>query len=179
MSSSERQILTDFEIEKILGKPIKFDFKSKPTLGSTSFFLKKLEISTENKKLKENSKCSFQKYELGILLKAYLSNSIENIPIRFDSIAKLIVIKGKETVNPSWYSPMSWLLKLGLPLRRARYFRLRLSEYHIDQMTLIIQSEEFLLEMIASGYMFESQRDFFKSLFPTNNLEEIHLTDSI
>jgi hypothetical protein len=38
MSRSKRQILTDFEIEKILGKPIKFDFKSKTTLGSTSFF---------------------------------------------------------------------------------------------------------------------------------------------
>ncbi|MBO6661016.1 MAG: hypothetical protein JJ862_11940 [Roseivirga sp.] len=174
MSKSKRQILTDFEIEKILGKPIKFDFKSKTTLGSTSFFLKKLESPTENTKLKENSKCSFQKYELGILLKAYLSSSIENVPIRFDSIAKLIVIKGNETVNPSWYSPMSWLLKLGLPLRKARYFRLHLSEYHIDQMTLIIQSEEFLLEMIASGYMFESQLKFFQSIISRETLSIVY-----
>jgi hypothetical protein len=133
-----------------------------------------LKALQKTQKLKENSKCSFQKYEHGILLKAYLSSSIENIPIRFDSIAKLIVIKGNETVNPSWYSPMSWLLKLGFPLRKARYFRLHLSEYHIDQMTLIIQSEEFLLEMIASGYMFESQLKFFQSTIPTENLSIVY-----
>lgn len=174
MSSSKKQISSDVRIEKILGKPEKLDYKSKSVLGSTSYFLKNFECVSQNWLLKENSKCAFQKYEFGLLLRAFYSNNLEVIPIKFGSIIKVTLIKGKETVNPSWYSPMTWLLKLGLPLRKARHFRLRASEYSIDQMTLIIQGKGYLLEMITGGWLFESQRDFFKPLFPIELFEEVH-----
>ena len=87
MSKSKRQILTDFEIEKILGKPIKFDFKSKTTLGSTSFFLKKLESPTENTKLKEKI----------VQVKDKINNNLPTLPTTLaDELECNIFLKAKD-----------------------------------------------------------------------------------
>ncbi|GHE53739.1 hypothetical protein [Roseivirga thermotolerans] len=175
MTTSKGQKLSEFEIEKILGKPIKPDIKSRKALGSTSFFLKKFESHTKKSSLKENHKCAFQKYEQGLLARVFHSGNVENLIFRFDSVSQVLLIKGKEIIDPKWYSPMAWLLKLGVPLRLARYFTVNSTDYSINEMTLIIKSEDHLLEMTTNGWFYEGQRRFFEPLFSKEVFKEIHL----
>ena len=56
------------------------------------------------------------------------------------------------------------LLKLGVSIKYARYFRVRLHEYHIEEMHLRINSTNIDMSFIASGYLLERHISFFEKL---------------
>lgn len=73
-----------------------------------------------------------------------------------------MLIRGKETVKPIPLLPMWWLLKLGMPISKARYFRFSSTEHAIKEMQVIIETSSLEMKLNANGYLFESQRNFFK-----------------
>lgn len=152
-------------IKKVIGNPEKVDFKNPKAIGSTLFFLKSFKNkSPGNECLKIDSKCNFEKHSGGLLLHANYSNKLFAIPIKKENIKSIKLIRGKETIAPFLLSLMNIALKLGVPIRYARYFRLNATEYIIEETSLELKTDAYEMKFIANGYVFENQRSFFKSL---------------
>lgn len=152
-------------IEKVIGETTKIDWKKPIAIGSSSFYLKSFLPKNDSAQLiKENSKCSFEKYSKGILLRSNLSNKLSVLPINKSEIKYIKLIRGKESVKPMTLSPMWIMLKLGVSKLIARYFRIILGEYSIKEMKLKIETENQIMEFTQNGYIFERQLSFFESL---------------
>lgn len=153
------------QIEKVIGKPEKVNWKKPKAIGSASFFLKSFKTKNNSKeKIKKNSKCNFEKYSDGILLRSNLSNKLGVLPIKETEIELIKLIRGKEKVEPLTLSPMWFLLKIGVSKLIARYFRVVIGEYSIEEMKLKIETKNEIMEFTQNGYIFERQLEFFKSL---------------
>ncbi len=164
--------MTEKAIIKQIGKPVEIDFRKPKAIGSAGFYLKSFKTKNpESENLKLDSKCNFEKRAGGILLRANYSNKLTAIPIPKESIIRITISKGKETIDPFFLSPMWILLKLGVSKLYARYFRFRPHEYSIDQMKLIINTAEYEMDFIANGYLFERQLSFFENLNYGNKLK--------
>lgn len=152
-------------LEPIIGKPLEFNLKNPKPLGSTLFLLRFFEQrDSESKELKVNARCNFQLFTDGFLLKTTNSTITEAIPINFKDIQKFKLIRGEETINPFLLSPMWFLLKFGVSIVKARYFRLKGREYFINKMTLLIMTDQYSLAFEGDGYKFEAQIKLFKDL---------------
>jgi hypothetical protein len=97
-------------------------------------------------------------------LRSNLSNRQTVLAIKKTDIINVKLTRGKEYLSPIILSPMWILLKLGVSKITARYFKVRLSEYSIDEMKLRIETKNQIMEFTQNGYIFERQLDFFKSL---------------
>ncbi|MDO6813982.1 hypothetical protein [Tenacibaculum soleae] len=164
--------MTEQSIIKQIGKPAEIDLRKPKAIGSTGFYLKSFKTkNSETETLKIESKCNFEKRTGGILLRANYSNKLTAIPIPNENIIGISLKRGKESINPFFLSPMWILLKLGVSILKARYFRFWLHEYSIDQMELNIETNEYEMEFIANGYLFERQLSFFENLNCGNKLK--------
>lgn len=157
--------MTEQALTKLIGNPVIIDFKNPKPIGSTGYFLKSFTSkSSDSPDLKLNSKCNFEKRTRGILLRANYSNKMISIPIPNEEIIEITLERGVETIAPFFLSPMWIKLKFGVSIQKARYFRVRTHEYSIDEMRLGIKSTNYELELVANGYLFESQVVFFENL---------------
>ena len=166
--------MTEKAVIKQIGKPAEIDFRKLQAIGSTGFYLKSFKAkNSESENLKLNSKCNFEKRTGGLLLRANYSNKLTAIPIPKENIIGITIRRGNETIDPFFLSPMWILLKLGVSILYARYFRFRLHEYSIDQMELNVKTTEYEMDFIANGYLFERQLSFFENLNYENKLKKI------
>jgi len=164
--------MTERGINKQIGKPVKIDLRRPKAIGSAGFYLKSFKTKKKDLTLlKLDSRCNFEKRANGILLRANFSNILTEIPISKEDIISMTLKRGKENIEPFFLSPMWLLLKLGVSILYARYFRLRLHEYSIDQMELNINTTDYEMDFIANGYIFEEQLSFFKNLNYGNKLK--------
>ena len=164
--------MTEQSIIQQIGKPAEIDLRKPKAIGSTGFYLKSFEAkNSETVSLKLDSKCNFEKRTGGILLRANYSNKLTAIPIPNENIIEISLKRGKENINPFFFSPMWILLKLGISKLKARYFRFWLHEYSIDQMELNIKTTDYEIDFIANGYLFERQLSFFENLNFGNKLK--------
>jgi hypothetical protein len=131
--------------------------------GSNLFWIREYQINGERKE-DINLRCHFGKFENGLLLSVDESQKTTHIAVDYASIDSIKLEKGEETIAPLWISPFRLLLYLKVPVRYARYFRWRLSEYSIGPLRLKIFSGEDFIFLDSNGYNYESTRNYFKSL---------------
>lgn len=98
-----------------------------------------------------------------------MSKSSRNLKalIPFSEILRVQLTGGNEIIAPQFPSRFWILLKLGLPVRYARNFFIRPSEYSIDECSLTIclnNMEVSQLDFICSGYLYERQLKFFRKV---------------
>lgn len=156
--------MTEQQLSKQLGKGLKLDFNLQAS-GSTGYFLKSFQVSEPNGiSIKENSKCNFEVRERGIVLRANYSNEVTTIPIPFVDLSNITIQRGVEYVNPYFFSRFGILLKLFVPITTARYFAKTPREYSIYEMSLQVSTNNYKMEFIANGYLYEEQLHFFKRL---------------
>lgn len=153
------------KISPIIGDLLKSGIK-----GSTSYYIKLFEPD-ESIDLIENAKGIFQAYTKGLLLIIFKSNRSISIPITYSQIEKLELKKGQETTEPFFLSAMWMLLKLGVRIEVARYFRMHSSEYCIEPTELELQTDSFLIHLEANGYTFQSQEYFFSQFSEIEKFE--------
>ncbi len=157
--------INQHKIEKLIGEPIKIELNKLEIIGTCSYYLKSFIDKTENKEnLKIDSKSNFEKYSNGILLRLNFSNKLSAIPIPKNEINRIELIRGEERINPFPFSPMWILLNLGVSILTARYFKIFISEYSIENMRLIIDTKKYEMEFIANGFLFEKQLEYFENL---------------
>ncbi|MDX1427922.1 MAG: hypothetical protein R3206_08865 [Salegentibacter mishustinae] len=146
------------KLSQIIGSPFKSGIK-----GSTTYFVKEIE-SHVTVEVPDNSKAIFERYSKGLLITFFKSNKSSFLAIPFKEILELRLVKGKETVQPHFPSPMWILLRLGLKLDLARYFRLYTSEYRIEETVLLLRTGSIKIIFITNGYTFNGQSVFFSQL---------------
>ncbi|SIN69938.1 hypothetical protein [Algoriphagus halophilus] len=139
-------------------------------IGSTTYFIKSFD-SVERIELMENAKGILQTFTNGLLLRVFKNNQSISIPIPFSDISKLELRKGQEIVEPIWLYPMWILLKLGVRIEIARYFRMRVGEYSIDPTVLEIETRDFKLGLETNGYTFDSQENYFSKFTEIKDLK--------
>ncbi|PTB94074.1 hypothetical protein C9994_12415 [Marivirga lumbricoides] len=155
------------KLSPFIGEPLQSGIK-----GSTSYFIKQFEADTAINLLND-SKGIFQAYTKGLLLITFKSNRSLSIPIPYQQIKKLVLLKGQETIDPFFPSVMWMLLKLDVRIEIARYFRMHSSEYSIEPILLEIQTDSYLIHLETNGYTFQSQEAFFSQLTEIEKLRII------
>lgn len=155
--------INDRNLARFIGKPTKVDFRKPKPVGSTTYYLKSFKSKEGiSESIALNSRCIFEKFSEGVLLRANSSNFQSALPIPEKEIIKIVVTKGEEKISPYVLSPMWILLKAGVPIRYARYFRITVYEYTTDQMTLSVITDKYEMKFIANGYSFEQQWPFLE-----------------
>lgn len=165
----EEKEITPNNLRKSLGTPSKAPHK-----GSCTYYLKELKAKNSNSNLSEHSedaKCIVESYELGYAIRIFKNNNQMLIPVKVEDIQLAEIKKGYERISPFPPSLMWLLLKLGVDISIARYFRARLREYYVEEMTLNLRTKNLYIKMISSGYNFESQVKFFKRKLGTELLK--------
>ncbi|MDC7997991.1 hypothetical protein [Gilvibacter sediminis] len=161
-------------IKKIVGEPVSFDFNKPKIVGSPLLYLKRFNSQKESAKtIKENSRCNLEIRSNGLILHTNILNKRTLLLIPKKENTYLKIIKGSEKIDPFFLSPMWWLLKFGVSVRVARNFKIMTHEYSIDEMKLVLKTEDHELEFTASGYLFERHLDFLKKLEYAYDIEVV------
>lgn len=159
------------KINKLVGQPIRQDWIKPKNIGGPGLFLTKFVNKTNGlETLRLESKCNFEKRTHGLLLHTNNSSQRTLIPLPYDEILELKIIRGKEEINPIPLYPMWILMKFGVSVLKARYFGLRKRQYSIKQMELNLTTEDFEMDFIANGFLFERQLEFLQGLDLENKL---------
>lgn len=154
------------EVDNILGQNISIKEQLKHgTIGSALYRPLKVNIDSGAFSLiEQNSRGNFEKYKNGLLLRINKNQDLYFIAISYNEIDRIELKKGKEVISPLIFSPFRLLLNLGIHVRYARYFRIHLSEYSIERMTLKIASDTESVVLDSNGYNYYSEKDYFKSI---------------
>lgn len=153
------------KINQLIGESISFNLKNPKSAGGPGLFLKSCVSKGSGEELiRTNSKCNLEKRTAGILLHTNISNKRTLIALPEKEIIEIKIIRGKEDIDPFFLSPMWIMLKLGVSILKARYFRMNCSEYSIDLMKLSLKSFYYEMDFVANGYLFESQLKFLEDL---------------
>ncbi|MEL6916587.1 MAG: hypothetical protein AAFO99_02530 [Bacteroidota bacterium] len=157
--------IDDRQINQRVGEPVRVDWTKPKTIGGPGLFLKKFVNKTGRfEKIQLDSKCNFEKRTDGLLIHTNFSNKRALVPIASPDILELKIVRGKERINPLFPYPMWFLLKLGVSILYARYFRFRAWEYAIEPMEFKLSTKEYDFEFIGNGFDFERKQDFLKKL---------------
>lgn len=135
------------------------------TTGSNLYRLRKLDVNGKTAELTDlNSRCNFEKFRNGLLLRINNMQKLYFVAMSYDSIDSIKLTKGDENISPLFLSPMGLLLRFGVHVRYALYFKLRASEYSIEPMTLSITSGNDYISLDSSGYSYYGALDYFMQI---------------
>ena len=112
--------------------------------------------------LLSQTKCNLDILPMGVMVVGNFDNHDSIIPILKEEIESISLVRGKETIDTFYLSPMHILTKLGVPSRISRYFKVYPSEYKISETQIIIKCAEYQLKLITNGSNFESLLRSFK-----------------
>ncbi len=113
---------------------------------------------TKFNKLKQRiacGRCSFDIQAEGLMLSDDFSKSYNQFSVLANEVVSITLIRGKESIDTFYLSPMHLLLKLGLPSRYARHFRIDPSEYSISLTKICIKTNGRQVELSTSGFRYE------------------------
>lgn len=112
----------------------------------------------------KNSKCTLQVHTAGLIISGDFCEKCKHISVLSNEVRSIELIRGKETINTFYLSPIHILSKIGLPSSVSRHFRFHPTEYKIGQTKIRIHAKEQQLELITSGYSFEKLSRSFKKM---------------
>lgn len=135
--------------------------KKKPKFSYRLIDFKNSLYSTDH--LIGNTKCNLDIYEAGLLINGDFSETYTAISLLSNELESITLIRGKETINTFYLSPMHILTKLGVSSHISRHFRFHPTEYKISETRIIIKAREHHMELITSGYRFERLEQSLKN----------------
>ncbi|MBT2161712.1 hypothetical protein [Zobellia barbeyronii] len=143
--------------------PTFFNFlRSKPKYRFRLVDFKNKDYKTDL--LLSQTRCDLEISPKGIMVAGNFNNHESIIPLLKNEIESISLVRGKETIDTFYLSPMHILIKMGIPSRVARLFKVYPSEYKISETQVIIKCEEYQLKLITDGTNFETLlRTFTKS----------------
>ncbi len=153
-------------LDKMVGSPLSLSSNGFKPIGGPSLFLKSFISEIEqNKPLPVNSKCNFEQRKNGIIIHTNFSNNYNIILLPKKEIIEIKLFKGYEFIRPIPLSPFWILLKIGVPLRYARYLKMYYpKEYLIEEMKITMKTSLYEVNFTGSGYSYESKLSFLKNL---------------
>ncbi|WKK83565.2 hypothetical protein QYS48_14780 [Marivirga arenosa] len=86
--------------------------------------------------------------------------------VQYDKIDQIEIIKEPDNIEPFPFTPFWFLYNIGLPIKYARWTRIRGDTYHAGELTGIIKlKDNQRIEFNLDGNMFEAVKTFFSSKF--------------
>jgi hypothetical protein len=130
--------------------------KGSKSESSYSYLVKRFKNKNHQRDLlKENTLCTLETSENALSLHGNFSDGKETIVLDAEEIQSIKLYRGTERVNAIFMSPMWISLKLGIPLERARHFKIANSEYQIADTKMVLQTKQCLVELCTAGTAFE------------------------
>ncbi len=130
--------------------------------GSTLFGLIETDLDSSKIEVTDyNTRCNLEKKTQGILIRINYRQTILNCAIGYNSIKKITINNNEEVNSPFFFSPMWILLRMGVHIRYARYFRIYLDDYYVNRMELTILTDNGSIKLDSSGYNYYSIVQFF------------------
>lgn len=140
-------------------------FKKPRIIGSPGLYLKNFKNTSENQtSYSIDSKCNFEKTASALILHSNKLNKHSTLCLKFVDLIELELIKGKEYIRPFPLSVMWWLLKCGISIRYARYFKSKIDHYVIENMELSVKTTAYQFQFEANGYLFDEFIEYFKKM---------------
>ncbi|CAM4193166.1 hypothetical protein ZORO111903_06375 [Zobellia roscoffensis] len=112
--------------------------------------------------LLSQTKCNLEIVPKGIMVIGNFDNHDSIIPVLKDEIESISLVRGKETIDTFYLSPMHVLMKLGIPNRISSFFKVYPSEYKISETQITIKCKDYQLKLITHGNNFETLLHSFK-----------------
>ncbi len=112
----------------------------------------------------KSTKCTLSVYKAGLILSGDFCENCKHISVLSNEISRIELVRGRETIDTFYLSPLHILSKIGLPNSVARHFRFHPTEYRITQTKIRIEAKEQFVELITSGYRFEKLKRSFKKM---------------
>ncbi|MUH37011.1 hypothetical protein D9O36_14260 [Zobellia amurskyensis] len=112
--------------------------------------------------LLSQTRCNLEILPKGVMVVGNFDNHDSIIPVLKDEIESISLVRGKETIDTFYLSPMHILLKLGIPSRISRFFKVYPSEYKISETQITIKCVDYQLKLITNGNNFEALLRTFK-----------------
>ncbi|MCF8299145.1 MAG: hypothetical protein K9J13_16475 [Saprospiraceae bacterium] len=164
---------TKREIEKLIGKEFTVSERiANKKFGSNIYNLRQIKAKDSNIKNlpQENSRCNFEFFEKGILLRINDNQKLFGIPLNEDEIIKFQLVKGEEKI---WPFSLAWLLyKLGVDINILKKFRFVLGGYFYNKrfhLIIITNNEEIILD--SNGGNSRKEIKFFSNSLIKEKLE--------
>jgi len=160
--------LDDFH--PIIGKQLSLKSRiQNRKFGSNNYSLKKIESTNiQNPLPSENSRCNFEKFESGLLLRINDNQDYYGIPINVDLNPSIRLIKGTERIKLLGIARLIKFFGGKLdPIRKRRFFKFGLynDNFHID-----LKIVDLRLSLESNSHNFESEKAFFKDSILSDNL---------
>jgi len=161
---NERELLDSDYVYSLLGSPFKDPTQLLTVSGSGGYFIDRMVHPGSSLALiPEDAKANIQRYEKGLLISFNKSNRLYGIILKWSEIGHITLIKGEERLQPKFPLPVWWLLRLGLPPEKAKYFGL-FGEYKQEPLKLEIQFDKHMVVLYANGFSFDEKATYFSSL---------------
>lgn len=150
------------KIKQVVGAPISIQHRK----GSTNFFLRYFHHKINGSPKVEwhkNGKVNLQVFEKGIALHYAKETTRETLFLPYHDITDLSFTPGLENIRFCKISIFKLAVKLGIPIRYARYLA-TFQEYQIAPCRLSINTKEYQLTMEANGYQYHRHAAFFEGI---------------
>lgn len=160
----ESELLDTDYIYSLLGSPFKDSTRLFTVSGSGGYFIDHI-ISGDSSlaRIPDDAKANIQRYEKGLLIAFNKSNRLYGISLEWNEIDQITLTKGKEQLQPKFPLPVWWLIRLGLPAEKAKYFGL-FGEFKQEPLKLEIGFEKQLVALYANGFSFDEKAFYFSAL---------------
>lgn len=118
-----------------------------------------------------NSKCNFEVHSAGLMVSGNFCDNYKHISILAQEVVSVTLVRGKETIDTFYMSPMHILSKIKVPKRLSRHLSLHPTEYKISETRILIEGKEQRLELVTSGFGFEKLKRNFKKMGYSDKLK--------
>ena len=161
---NERELLDSDYVHSLLGSPFKDASRLLTVSGSGGYFIGRIVSGNISlARIPDDAKANIQRYEKGLLIAFNKSNRLYGITLEWSEIEHIKLKKGKERLQPKFPLPVWWLLQLGLPPEKAKYFGL-FGEYKQEPLKLEISFDKQMVALYANGFSFNEKATYFSSL---------------
>lgn len=152
------------EVQELIGDELnllnQFKYGSK---GSPKFQVKS--ICIEEKDFDFSSfytTGTFERFRRGMVFRFNYRGTVYCLAFGNNEFFKIDLNGGKEEISPFLLSPMNFLLKLNLPIRFARYFKIRLDTYFVGNTFLKISLKRGNIDLESNGYNKYRIQEYFR-----------------
>jgi len=150
------------KVESLIGKQLGLaqKFKNKK-YGSNLYNLKKLNIveKTSGVEPTENSRCNFEKFENGILLRINDKQKLFGLVLSKESVNEIIIKKGsEEIVQISLAGFLNWI---GIEKETIKKYRFLIGGFYIERFRLEIITKSCSLSLDSSSGNYNIEKEYF------------------
>ena len=150
------------EIGKQIGKP--YNWKEKlirRKFGSNGYYLREIKVKQgSNVEIPSTgSRCNFEYYEKGLLLRINDSQKLYYIPLSIDNTSNVIFDKGVEKISP--FSLTHTLLTLGLKKETIKKYPVLATGFYCERFRLGIKTQHESLLLDAADSNYSKEVEFF------------------